>query len=335
MPMISVIVPVYNTEKYLDRCIQSILAQTYSNFELLLVDDGSTDSSGAICDRYAEQDSRVRVFHKVNGGASTARNMGLDNAKGEYLIFLDADDYWFEDAALEQLHNIAIKNNLDIIRGEYKAVNERGEDLFIRPITQAKKNIENKVIDNVLFLNNAIGGEYFFVLCLVKRASLGFLRYNNKRCFLEDMELVSQLMLTPMRCMYTSIYFYAYRKLSSSASNSIKDKNVEDSFAMCDMFNILSKQTQDLRLKNIFVYNSIMMYYWTLDTLSLDPYYQKHNELINKFNLVLLQNKVCQWAKNSNRKYPYLIRVAPVIGVKMLRFKHFCGKLLRKLKFYA
>ena len=104
---------------------------------------------------------------------------------------------------------------------------------------------------------------------------------------------------------------------------------------MCDMFNILSKQTQDLRLKNIFVYNSIMMYYWTLDTLSLDPYYQKHNELINKFNLVLLQNKVCQWAKNSNRKYPYLIRVAPVIGVKMLRFKHFCGKLLRKLKFYA
>lgn len=83
--MISVIVPVYNTEKYLDRCIQSILAQTYTNFELLLIDDGLADSSGVICERYAEQDSRVRVFHKENGGASSARNMGLDNANGEWV----------------------------------------------------------------------------------------------------------------------------------------------------------------------------------------------------------------------------------------------------------
>ena len=333
--MISVIVPVYNTAKYLDKCIQSILSQTYTDFELLLIDDGSTDSSGVICDRYADQDSRVRVFHKDNGGVSSARNMGLDNAKGEYLIFLDADDYWFEDTALEQLHNIAIKNNLDIIRGEYKAVNERGEDLFIRPITQAKKNIENKVIDNVLFLNNAISGEYFFWLCLIKRTTIGFLRYNKTRCFLEDMEFVSQLMMTPMRCMYVSIYFYAYRKLLSSASNSLKDKNVEDSFAMCDIFHNLSKQTRDLSLKNIFVYNSVMMYYWTLDTLSLDPYYQKHNELIDRFNLGLLQKKIYQWSIRSNRRYPYLIRVSPYIGVKMLRFKHFCGYLMRRLKFYA
>lgn len=92
-PKISVIVPVYNTEKYLDRCIQSILAQTYTDFELLLVDDGSTDSSGAICDKYAEQDSRVRVFHKENGGVSSARNQGLDNAKGEWITFVDSDDW--------------------------------------------------------------------------------------------------------------------------------------------------------------------------------------------------------------------------------------------------
>lgn len=90
--MISVIVPVYNTEKYLDRCIQSILSQTYTDFELLLIDDGSTDSSGAICDRYAEQDSRFRVFHKPNGGVSSARNLGLDNVKGEWVAFVDSDD---------------------------------------------------------------------------------------------------------------------------------------------------------------------------------------------------------------------------------------------------
>lgn len=91
-PLISIIVPVYNTEKYLDQCIQSVLAQTYTNWELLLIDDGSTDSSGAICDKYAGEDNRIRVFHKANGGVSSARNLGLDNAKGEWITFIDADD---------------------------------------------------------------------------------------------------------------------------------------------------------------------------------------------------------------------------------------------------
>lgn len=91
--MVSVIVPVYNTEKYLHRCIDSILTQTYTDFELLLIDDGSTDNSGKICDEYTQKDSRVRVFHKENGGVSSARNLGLDEAKGEWISFVDSDDY--------------------------------------------------------------------------------------------------------------------------------------------------------------------------------------------------------------------------------------------------
>ena len=90
---ISVIIPVYNTEQYLSRCLDSILSQSFDDFELLLIDDGSTDSSGAICDSYAEKDSRVRVFHKENGGVSSARNLGLDNAKGDYVCFVDSDDF--------------------------------------------------------------------------------------------------------------------------------------------------------------------------------------------------------------------------------------------------
>jgi len=90
---VSVIVPVYNIEDYLNRCIDSILAQTYKNFELLLVDDGSTDKSGTICDSYLDKDERVRVFHKANGGSSSARNMAIREAKGEYLSFIDSDDY--------------------------------------------------------------------------------------------------------------------------------------------------------------------------------------------------------------------------------------------------
>lgn len=92
MPIISIIVPVYNVEKYLHCCIHSILAQTITDIEVLLVNDGSTDSSGTICDEYAKSDSRVRVFHKENGGVSSARNLGLDKATGKWIMFVDSDD---------------------------------------------------------------------------------------------------------------------------------------------------------------------------------------------------------------------------------------------------
>ena len=95
-PVLSVIVPIYNSKEHLPRCIESVLSQSFSDFELLLVDDGSTDGSGAICDAYSAKDDRVRVFHKANGGASSARNVGLENVKGQWLTFLDSDD-WFEE----------------------------------------------------------------------------------------------------------------------------------------------------------------------------------------------------------------------------------------------
>lgn len=91
--MISIIVPVYNVEKYLQRCIESILAQTFADFELLLIDDGSKDKSGDICDEYAAKDSRIRVFHKKNGGVSSARNLGIEHTKGEWITFIDSDDW--------------------------------------------------------------------------------------------------------------------------------------------------------------------------------------------------------------------------------------------------
>lgn len=116
-PIISVIVPVYKVEKYLCECVNSILVQTFSNFELLLIDDGSPDNSGAICDRYALKDSRVRVFHKPNGGVSSARNLGLDKAKGEWVTFIDSDDF-VSPTFLKGLYTpIANGERLDFVQG--------------------------------------------------------------------------------------------------------------------------------------------------------------------------------------------------------------------------
>jgi glycosyltransferase involved in cell wall biosynthesis len=106
MPLISVIVPVYNAEKFLHRCIDSILAQTFKDFELILINDGSKDNSGTICDEYAINYSCVRVFHKENGGVSTARNLGLDNAKGRWIAFIDSDDYVDADFLKLYINNI-------------------------------------------------------------------------------------------------------------------------------------------------------------------------------------------------------------------------------------
>ena len=144
--MISVIVPVYNAEKYLDRCIQSILTQTYTDFELLLINDGSTDSSGAICDRYAEQDSRVRVFHKENGGVSSARNMGLDNAKGEWIAFVDSDD-WVLDSYLYNL--VSHSHNVDLVISYAEYLYSNGER---KKEEYASRMVSNEI--DVLFTEN-------------------------------------------------------------------------------------------------------------------------------------------------------------------------------------
>lgn len=112
--LVSVIIPVYNAEKYLCDCVDSVLAQTYTELEILLIDDGSKDASGNICDEYAAKDSRIRVIHKQNGGASTARNAGLDAAKGDYIYFVDSDDYIAEDT-VEKLLGKAGESEADLV----------------------------------------------------------------------------------------------------------------------------------------------------------------------------------------------------------------------------
>ena len=112
-PKVSVIIPVYNVEPFLERCLGSVLSQTYANIEIILINDGSTDKSPQICDEYAKKDSRIVVIHKQNGGQSDARNFGLDICKGDYISFVDSDD-WIEPTYIEDLLNLIQKENVDI-----------------------------------------------------------------------------------------------------------------------------------------------------------------------------------------------------------------------------
>ena len=119
MPLVSIIVPVYKAEQWLHRCVDSILAQTMTDFELLLIDDGSPDKSGEICDEYAAKDNRVRVFHKENGGVSSARNLGLDNAVGDFVMFVDSDDWIVSDCLELCIKEIFENENIHHIYSVY------------------------------------------------------------------------------------------------------------------------------------------------------------------------------------------------------------------------
>lgn len=112
--LVSVIIPIYNVEKYLDKCIKSVIEQTYKNLEIVLIDDGSPDNCPKICDDWAKKDKRIKVIHKTNGGLSDARNIGIGNAKGKYLLFVDSDDY-IENNMIYELHENAKQNNIDIV----------------------------------------------------------------------------------------------------------------------------------------------------------------------------------------------------------------------------
>lgn len=127
----SVIVPVYNAEDYLLQCVESILNQEYDDFELILIDDGSTDNSPAMCDEYAKNDSRIKVIHKPNGGASDARNAGLKSAVGDYILFIDSDDYWNTQTVLTKINEHISMYDVDIVQfGQAKYYNCDKKTLF-------------------------------------------------------------------------------------------------------------------------------------------------------------------------------------------------------------
>lgn len=322
-PKISVIVPVYNTEKYLRRCIDSILAQTFTDFELLLINDGSRDSSGAICDEYAAKDSRVRVFHKENGGVSSARNVGLDNAKGEWVIFCDSDDYWICSFALEKLYRFVQQNTIDIVRGEYIEVNFRGEQL-----SQKENNIRNEYADQILsvdvFFDKILCGEFFLCLCLIKRRLLAKIRFDTSMIFLEDMKVFLQLLLQNPRCAYLTIDFYAYRKLKNSASSQHNQYKLRDAFSMCDYIWMLKERCKELELCVRLGYYSVMMYYWTLQTLASMPYYNKRHVIIKDLQLNAIHKRVLtrlNKVRGVNWKYYFFILPPVRFGVRLLHLK--------------
>ena len=330
---VSIIIPVYNVENFLKVCINSILVQTFRSFEVLLIDDGSTDSSGELCDNIALIDSRIRVFHKSNGGLSSARNYGMDRALGEYIIFLDSDDYWINKDILSLLVKKAESENLDVVRGEFVNVDVKGKQLYTPDLSEESLKLMNQILSSYEMMKFVMNGRFFSWLFMFRKSAIGCLRFDENRKFQEDIDFAIKFFCKNYRCGYLPIQFYAYRQRENSIMSTPRINNLANSFALCDVFHEYAYKVEDKRLISYYLYRGIMMYYWTLETVASDLYIDRYKELEKNLSLVALRKKVYSWTKEvPNANFPIHLYISPYLGVCLFRLRWWGGRLLRILK---
>lgn len=221
--LISVIVPIYNVGKYLEKCLKSIINQTYKNMEIILVDDGSTDNSGSICDKYVNVDSRINVIHKKNGGASEAKNVAIDIATGQYITFVDSDDYIQEDY-IEYLYNLIKKYNCNMCVTAYYVENAN------KKITNFGKTYEEKLLNQEEAISRMLCEEGFSVspwAKLYKKEIFKGIRYPVGKIY-EDNETTYKLMEKCEKIAYGNEPKYTYVKRENSVMNTkFSEKRLE------------------------------------------------------------------------------------------------------------
>ena len=237
MPKISVIVPIYNAENTLCKCVDSLLAQTFKDYEILLVDDGSPDRCGEICDEYAKQDSRIRVIHQENKGVSAARQCGIDNALGEYTIHADPDD-WVEPEMLEELYQKAKEDDADMVICDFYINTYKGQHY----LPQQPSCLYHEVVLKELFehLHGSCCNKLIKLSCYNKW-NIQF-PLNLSRC--EDQYVIASLLLRDIKVSYLPSAFYHYfRNNDNTLSRFYSERTHLQDIQSRDMFNELLKNT--------------------------------------------------------------------------------------------
>lgn len=245
---ISVIVPVYKVEKELDRCVQSLLKQTYKKIEIILVDDGSPDCCPRQCDEYAQEDSRIKVIHKKNGGLSDARNAGLKQATGEYVLYVDSDDYIDLDAC-ERFVKATAEQKVDIVVGNAIMEKPEGYEMMDHTATPS-----GKIYDAKEFIKEAINAHQWYAPAWLNMYRREYLLENNlyfkKGIYFEDIQMLPRVFLPAKKIACIDGTFYHYIIRENSIMTSKKDeKKKKDSIQNLREWKELFDQVQDVELQ--------------------------------------------------------------------------------------
>lgn len=247
--LISVIVPVYKVEKYLNQCVDSITNQTYKNLEIILVEDGSPDNCGRICDEYAKKDSRIKVIHKENGGVSSARNVGLNTSTGNWIAFVDSDD-WIEKEYFEAMINQAKKENANVILCGYNRIWKNNVE---------KVNASGETVNytSKKYLINSLNPQTGFGFChmkLIQRECIGEIRFNENLVVGEDALFNIQISKNIEKAVFLKQPIYNYRNNSNSVV-----KRYDENYANKYLYSM--KVNKEYLLKNYYEEEILQNYY--------------------------------------------------------------------------
>ena len=305
---ISVIIPVYNVEKYLKRCLDSVINQTYKNLEVILVDDGSTDNSGKICDEYAEKDKRIIVIHKNNGGLSDARNKGLDICTGNYISFIDSDD-WIE----KNFYEFAIDNldKADLLIFDYYLTTDKKKK-FVKCLTKACYLTVEECLRE---LSKANIQSYAWNK-LYKKELFAFIRFP-KGINYEDQAIMHLIVDKCSKIKYFNKAFYNYFQNQKSITHTINYKNYKDFFYV----NILrgrflkKKYTEIYEYHLNYIYSSISKLCWYYQS---EKRYQLRYKLLQKVILKKLKDNVLNRKIRMKTKIKMFLCVSKFNVIKLL-----------------
>ncbi len=313
--LISIIVPVYNVEKYIEKCINSITNQTYKKIEIILIDDGSTDGSGKMCDEYALMDKRVKVIHKENAGVSSARNLGINMANGEWISFVDADD-WLDSDFCEKLYNEAITNEkLDIISSGYNRVYSTKQEKINCKIERIKYSAQEYFIK----LLNVQNGYGFCHMKLIRRECIKDIKFHEDIEVGEDALFNMELVKNIREVLILGQALYNYRFNNNSLVRKYDDRYVEKYLKsmMAVKKYIFNNYTDNLQVK--YNYYNYVTYHVLLIVVNY-CFNKKNNQTF--MNQIKLLKKVCniedfkEAIKKSNYKDLSITRSITLFTIK-------------------
>lgn len=291
-PLFSVIIPVYKVELYLHQCVDSVLAQDFEDFEIILVDDGSPDNCPRICDEYAAKDHRVKVIHKKNGGSSDARNYGIEAAKGEYLMFLDSDDYWNDRFFLYGLSEI-INNQpeMEIVnfgwqkyfQNENRFIDDKRNFSILKEEQTGFSDFISRLLENDLFVASACNK------CVSRQFILANNLYFKKGIRSEDMDWCGRILylMPSMTCYNKNPYVYR-QQVSGSITASVDITHIRD---IIQMIRTAQYNSENLEAKEKKIYLSFFaIQYLTLlfniNSEKFDNFPDLHNEVKDLRNIL-------------------------------------------------
>lgn len=284
---ISIVVPVYNVELYLERCIDSLLIQTYKNIEIILINDGSTDNSSIICERYKKMDNRIKVIHKKNGGLSAARNTGVKNATGEYILFVDSDDYIEKNTCERFIFYLKNNKGIKIVIGNAYRI-ENNQKLEMR-----HKNKSNEILSGKEFLKNELETKSMYMAAWLNLYNKEFLETNNlyfaNGLLHEDEEFTPRVFLKADKVLTTNFIFYYYiiRNNSITTNKNLK-KNAESIVEICRKLEKIYDELNDGCLKKLLKDNLVTKYLYAFQIGELYKYKKRNLE---EFKFLLRNTK--------------------------------------------